>query len=173
MSKLESIGAEGFNYHNVKISIKFEVYFHPDILYDFSYLVLSPTEAESQKMKGLYIDWHGLGVAVNQCTAGAPEPIPGDNTDTWKCKLLLYKTLPRFCVDFSFCCIIKWLVDSLEQNNCSIKTSFHPTNSWTSSDLPDVLFQRIYQPLDIISNSQLRSVQSHHVTKFQTSEHSR
>ena len=39
----------------------------------------------------------------------------------------------RFCVDFSFCCIIKLLGDSLEQNICWSKTSFGPTNSWTSS----------------------------------------
>ena len=39
------------------------------------------------------------------------------------------------CVDFSFCCIIKQFVDSLEQNICCNKTSFHPTNSWTSSGL--------------------------------------
>ena len=33
------------------------------------------------------------------------------------------------------CCIIKWLVDSLEQNICWIKTSFHPSNSCISLGL--------------------------------------
>ena len=40
-----------------------------------------------------------------------------------------------FCVDFLFCCIIKQFVHSLEQDICCNKTSFHPTNSWSSSGL--------------------------------------
>ena len=35
-----------------------------------------------------------------------------------------------FSVDFSLLCIIKQLVDSLEQNICCEKTSFHPTISF-------------------------------------------
>ena len=45
-------------------------------------------------------------------------------------ELLSHISLIRFCVHFSFCCIIKQLVDCLEQNICYNKTSFHPTNSW-------------------------------------------
>ena len=37
-------------------------------------------------------------------------------------ELLSHICLIRFCVDVSFCCIIKQLVDSLEQNN---KTNFY------------------------------------------------
>ena len=53
-------------------------------------LVLSPTEAASQNMKGLYIDWQGFGVAVNQWTAGAFLPAPGDNTDICSNKGLIW-----------------------------------------------------------------------------------
>ena len=44
-----------------------------------------------------------------------------------------------FCVDFSFCCIIKQFVDSLGQNICCNKTSFHSANRWTSSSLREYL----------------------------------
>ena len=46
--------------------------------------------------------------------------------------------LQGFCVDF-IPLYHKQLVDSLEQNICCNKTSFHPTNSWTSSGLRENL----------------------------------
>ena len=50
-------------------------------------------------------------------------------------ELLCHICLIRFCIGFSFCCINKQLVDSLEQNICCSKTRFKPTNSWTLSGL--------------------------------------
>ena len=38
-----------------------------------------------------------------------------------------FKTRDYICVDYSFCCIFKELVDSLEQTICWYKISFHPT----------------------------------------------
>ena len=48
-----------------------------------------------------------------------------------KGKDMVLSILCRFLILF----IIKQLVDSLEQNISCNKTSFHPTNSWTSSGL--------------------------------------
>ena len=49
-------------------------------------------------------------------------------------------------VDFSFCCcIIKQLVDSLEQNICWCKTSFHPTTAgllqvWGRNEIQGLIY---------------------------------